>query len=123
VLDYDILGPRFCSYTRDLYSILWSFIVCDCGVGVTCADNLWLVLKLALGSAIWNCVVHVVSCERLVLLHWLCLSLSSLYLGRNIVFIRRFPCLGLTVVMVELSIFVFEVSCLCLLRSFNRVTI
>jgi hypothetical protein len=45
-------------------------------VGVACDNNLWLVLKLAFRSAIWNCVVHVVSWERLVLLNWLYLSLS-----------------------------------------------
>jgi hypothetical protein len=49
--------------------------------------------------------------------------LVSVYLRHKIVFIRRFPLLGLTVVVVELSVFVFEINYSCTLHNFNRTTV
>jgi len=80
-------------------------MICDSGFGGVCASTLWLVHKLAFRSAIWNCVVHVVSWKQLAPWHWFFFRLISVYLCHNVVFTLKFPLLGLTVIVVEISVF------------------
>jgi hypothetical protein len=107
---------------RDLYSILWSFIICDRHVGVASAKNSVACAQIGVK------VGHLELCGargKLGVVAPLCIGyicrLVSLYLCHNVVLYANIILWVLTVIVVEFSAFIFEIDYWCMLDNFNRV--